>query len=133
MKQKNQSAQKLFFELLPHFLLSAFLFVCVFLIGHFESYTISPPENPDLSDDDASAVSNSVTQTKEENIPFITDTRTVAEYKDGIGIFDSFGNLLEVCPLDVTRLPHADRQLLKDGMIFDSEGELRNFLESLDS
>ncbi len=133
MKQKKQSAQKLFFELLPHFLLSAFLFVCVFLIGHFESYTISPQANPDLPAETDSAVSLSVTQTKAENIPFITDIRTVAEYKDGIGIFDGFGNLLEVCPLDVTQLPYADRQLLKDGMIFDSEGELRNFLESLDS
>ncbi len=133
MKPKKIFAQKLLLELLPFFMLSVFLFLCVFLIGHFKSYTISPPLENTVTTDADSAASLSVTQIITENIPFITDIRIVAEHKNGIGVFDSSGNLLEVHSLDITRLTHVDRQTLKEGMTFDSEGEMRNFLESLDS
>ncbi len=133
MKPKKIFLQKLLLELLPFFLFSAFLFLCVFLIGHFESYSLSPPSETEVRSDMDGTASLSVTQTSTGDIPFITDIRIVAEYKNGIGVFDSSGNILEVHPLDITRLTQSDRQSLKEGITFDSAGEMRNFLESLDS
>lgn len=130
MNLKKTSFSRLVWEFLPFFIFSVFLFVCVFLIGHFKSYTISP--TPDSSAGNG-VLQSSATPANTENVPYITDVRFVAEHEKGIGVFDSSGELLETYTLDITRLPHADRQILKKGISFDSEGELRDFLESLDS
>ena len=102
------------------------------LIGHFKSYTISPQKAPFVNAETAKKALP-VTALDKQEVPFITDVRTVAEHREGIGIFDCFGTLLEVYEINLDFLPPSDRQALKKGIPFDSEGEMRNFLESLDS
>ncbi|MBE6572293.1 MAG: hypothetical protein E7656_08615 [Ruminococcaceae bacterium] len=132
MNTKIKSAAKLFFELLPLVLSAVFLFLCVFLIGHFKSYTISPQKSS-VEKEEAAKSALPVTLIDNEDVPFITDVRTIAEHQNGIGVFNCFGELLEVYEINLDFLPTSDRHALKEGISFDSEGEMRNFLESLDS
>ena len=132
MNTKRNRVAKLAAELLPFVLSAVFLFLSAFLIGHFKSYTISPQKAPFVN---AETAKNAlpVTALDKQEVPFIADVRTVAEHREGIGIFDCFGTLLEVYEINLDFLPPSDRQALKKGIPFDSEGEMRNFLESLDS
>lgn len=120
--------------------MAVFFALSYFLIHHFQSYTVFPVETEPLQNtfEPASVRELSEEQSlsvtgKTDELPLITDTRTVKEYKGILGVYDCFGNLLESFDADVSALPFKDRQLLQEGVIFDSEGEMRNFLETLDS
>lgn len=132
--------------------LAVYFVICYYLVSHFSeySYTITPAESspstvtpvqnltsaPDDSPEPEALnfpAQSSITDKKDEYIPLITDTRTVKEYHGAIGIYDCFGELLEIHETDLSILPFTDRSALTEGIMFDSEGEMRNFLESLDS
>lgn len=139
IKSKRDAIVKTLKETLPFVLSGAFLCAGVYLISFFESYTFS-----EKGADGHTAESLSSTEERflapesDENVkantpPYITDTRTVAEYENGLGIYDCFGELVETFETNLSILSAADRKLLKEGIVFDSEGEMRDFLESFGS
>lgn len=127
MNRKKQFVIDLMREIAPHIVIALALFLFVVIIGRSESYTLSPAPQ------ESTSTSLAVTTESDREIPYITDVRIVAEYGDSVGIFDTSYTLLEVFGLDLLRLTPTDRQLLKKGISFDSESEMRDFLESLDS
>ena len=133
-----------------------YFIISYYLVSHFSgySYTITPAESspPPAAPAQSSADGvDSTVQTenldflpqgesesrisddKSAYIPNITDTRTIKEYRGIIGIYDCFGELLGTHETDLSLLPFTDRSALCEGIMFDSEGEMRDFLESLDS
>ena len=134
--------------------LAVYFAMCYFLISRFDSsYTITPQENGEertvsqvqASENDTSLMqtglsaqseekeSSAASEIDENDIPYITDTRTVKEYHGGLGIYNCFDELLGSFDIDLSILPSANREALKEGIIFDSDGEMQDFLESLDS
>lgn len=69
----------------------------------------------------------------ESHPPLITETKCARLSGNKIGIYDCYGNLEYTVDTDVTFLPRADRIALADGIVFDSESSLWEFIESLDS
>ena len=127
MNQKRLSSAKTLLEFVPYFLAVVFLFASLFVMTHLKSYTLSQVQNEVQEDDTISVTA------LPDKVPYITDVRILSEHGSGLGIFDSDGELLEVVEFDLLSLSASDRQLIKKGLAFDSEGEMRDFLESLDS
>ncbi len=139
VKSKRSAIFKTLKETLPFVLSGVFLCAVVYLISFFESYTFSEKEADRHTADALSSTEEHFFKAEhDENVkantaPYITDTRTVAEYENGLGIYDCFGELIETFETNLSLLSAADRKLLKEGIVFDSEGEMRDFLESFGS
>ena len=86
--------------------------------GIIEGSAMHNPENPSESEND---------------IPYITETRTVKEYRGGLGVYDCFGNLLASYETNLSVLTKEDRKNLREGIVFPSESETYEFIESFDS
>lgn len=117
-------------------LAAGFLLTVRTALHRFDFYSLTPVGAEVQTARDEPTESDGAEQEKTADrteIPYITDTRTVREYRGILGVYDCFGNLLETFDADLTVLPPQDRTLLCDGMVFASEGEMRNFLESLNS
>lgn len=115
-------------------LMLLFFFAAKTILRRFDFYSLSPAveENALSAVREAQSVQTSDTDARAD-APYITETRTVRETRGVLGIYDCFGNLLETCDAELSYLPSGDRALLREGVVFSSEGELRDFLESLDS
>ena len=120
------------YETAPLTLTALFFCVSIHLIGYFESYTFCSNE-ASRAQEPSTALHLDDEQEANADVPFITDTRRVAEYENILGIYNCFGELIGTFSADLSVLPMSDRKLLKEGIVFDSEGEMRDFLESLDS
>lgn len=141
---------------------AAYFLLCYFLVAKFDDrvYTLTPPQSEalpmqqrgtantgaqkrtetetampafDTPDAGAQESAGGAESTAGRDAPYITDTRTVRTYRGGIGIYNCFDELIGSFDIDTALLPAADRESLAQGILFDSEGEMRNFLESLDS
>lgn len=131
----NKIRGEILFPLGILFLMATFFFATKSALHRFSFYSLSPYEEETETLVPKKALS--ATASGEENVapdaPYITDTRTVKESHGILGIYDCFDNLLETFDIDLTRLPIKDRELLREGVVFASEGEARDFLESFDS
>lgn len=118
-KNNRNVAEILVFPLLVFLCLAAY-----FVTVRYRPYEISAP---------AIVGDTSVKESTENTAPLITETKC-AKLSDGkIGIYDCYGNLEYTLFTDVTFLPRADRMALSDGIVFESESALCEFIESLDS
>ncbi len=68
-----------------------------------------------------------------EETPFITEVRIIKEVGGEYLILDCFDNTLGKCELDPRFFSEKDRAQLKEGIVFPSDSELRNFLASQNS
>lgn len=108
--------------------LGAFFAASFLLLSKNKSYTVS--EKPETPENTALfAQSDEIS----EDVPYITDTRTLSEYRGYLAVFDCFGTLLKTYDIDVSDFPEKDRELLEEGIVFNSEKELLNFVENLES
>lgn len=96
---------------------------CLLLSGN-QSFTVTPEVT------DTQPVTTGI-QTPEP--PYITDTRTLSEYHGYLAAYDCFGVLITPYDIKVSSLPAADRELVAEGIIFENENALCDFIESLES
>ena len=118
--------------------LTLFFAVSYFAVRNFDVYTNSPAEydNSYLHAEEVLLQDNieiSAHENSQADIPLITDTRQIREYRGIIGIYDCYGELVECFDADVSALPLADRKILENGIEFCNESEMRDFLESFAS
>lgn len=112
-------------------LFAAVLVTSYLAILNSDSFTVSKTAASD-SVDDRAMPEVELMDTSDE-VPYIIDTRTVKEYRGSIGIYDCFGTLVGTYDADLHFLPTEDRKRLEEGITFDSEPEMTEFLESFDS
>lgn len=111
-------------------------FASYFGVAHWKSYSFSDSvitvEPQGIIE--GSAMHNPENPAESENdIPYITETRTVKEYRGGLGVYDCFGNLLASYETNLSVLTNEDRKSLKAGIVFKNESETYEFIESFDS
>lgn len=58
---------------------------------------------------------------------------TVREYGEKIGVFDEADELIDIIDVYTKTLPEADRLMLKEGIVIDSEKELNSLIEDYSS
>lgn len=117
-KNNRNTAEFLVFPLLVLVCLTAY-----FITVRYRPYEISAPATAD----------DNLIHESTADAPLITETKC-ARLSDGkIGIYDCYGNLEYTLFTDVTFLPRADRMALSDGIVFENEAALCEFIESLDS
>ena len=119
------------------------LMICFFAsvraaLLRFDFYSLTPVQNGNGEDyavpkNSLSVQASGEKDETEEKIPYITDTRTVKEYRGVLGLYDCFDNLLETFDADLSMLPLNDRDLLREGVVFANEGDATDFIESLNS
>lgn len=105
---------------------AAFFTASCLLLSKNKSYTVEKDTGKEA--EPFVAVQNTETEP-----PYITDTRTLSEYRGYLAVYDCFGALTDVLDIKVSSLPPADRELLVDGIIFDSNDALCDFIEALES
>ena len=124
-----------FFDVSLFVFLTVFFVFSYYAVGRWDVYTVSPQESGDAQQ--SSDAENTFTPAFEDNssreLPLITETCTVRVYKGGIGVYDCNGELVECFEADISLLPSDDRKNLETGIMFDSERDMREFLESFDS
>jgi hypothetical protein len=106
---------------------------CYLAVNKFEVYSVTQKANPACANPENVVEEHSAFSDSEEDIPHIYDTRTLRQYRGGIGIFDCFDSLIGSFDIDVALLPYEDRKSLEQGIVFANENEMKEFLESLDS
>ncbi len=122
LKIKKIKSKALEYCIFP--ILVIFCVVAYFAVFNFRLYEISESDT---------AQSDAVQSDSADMLPFITDTKCAKETDGKIGIYDCYGNLEYTVDADITFLPHSDRLALSQGVVFDSQSELYEFIESLDS
>lgn len=113
-------------DILCFMFFAAFFATSCLLLSNNRSFTVVPGEDIHREETPAS-------QSEDVEPPYITDTRTLSEYRGYLAAYDCFGTLITPYDIKVSSLPIADRELLAEGIIFDSEQALCDFIESLES
>ncbi len=69
----------------------------------------------------------------ENNVPYINDVKTLKEYKGKIGVYNNSGILEYSLDIPTDSLPISDKLMLRDGITVNSDAELCEFIENLNS